>query len=63
VITVHDVLGRTVATLVDSDMSSGSHEVRWDATGLRPDRQMISCFLNKEIQEIEAELERADGSE
>jgi hypothetical protein len=32
-LTVHDMLGRTVATLVDADLPGGSHQVRWDATG------------------------------
>lgn len=30
-ITIHDVLGRSLAGLVEGEMSAGNHEVRWDA--------------------------------
>jgi hypothetical protein len=30
VLTVHDVRGRRVATLIDAEMPSGVHQVRWD---------------------------------
>ena len=30
VLTVHDVRGRLVATLIDEDLPSGVHHVRWD---------------------------------
>lgn len=33
-LTVHDLLGRLVATLVDEARASGRHEVRFDASGL-----------------------------
>ncbi|MBI4535150.1 MAG: T9SS type A sorting domain-containing protein, partial [Ignavibacteriae bacterium] len=31
---VYDVLGNEVATLVNQEMNSGSHETRWNATGM-----------------------------
>jgi hypothetical protein len=31
-LTVHDVSGRTVATLVDGELSAGTHAVEWDAS-------------------------------
>ncbi|MBP1679271.1 MAG: hypothetical protein H6Q29_1182, partial [Bacteroidetes bacterium] len=31
---VHDVLGRTVAVLVDERKEAGEHQVSWDAQGL-----------------------------
>jgi len=31
---VYDMLGRTVATLVDEARPAGTHAVRWDAAGM-----------------------------
>jgi hypothetical protein len=31
---VFDVMGREIVTLVDIDLSAGSHSVSWDASGL-----------------------------
>lgn len=33
-LTVHNVLGQEVATLLAGDLAAGVHDVRWDATGL-----------------------------
>jgi CubicO group peptidase (beta-lactamase class C family) len=33
-LTVHDLLGREIARLVDGPMTQGEHAVEWDATGL-----------------------------
>ena len=33
-LTVYDVLGRKVATLVDDVMTAGNHEVSWNASDL-----------------------------
>jgi hypothetical protein len=33
-LTVYDIAGRRVATLVDDDYTPGSHEVRWNAQGI-----------------------------
>jgi hypothetical protein len=33
-VTVHDALGRVVATLLDASIAPGDHSVMWDATGL-----------------------------
>lgn len=35
-LTVHDLLGRRVATLLDGDASAGETRVRWDAAGVAP---------------------------
>lgn len=40
VLTVHDVTGQTVRTLVDADLSPGRHEVRWDG---RTDRDVAAA--------------------
>jgi len=31
-LTIHDVLGREIATLVDGTITAGRHVVRWDAS-------------------------------
>jgi blue copper oxidase len=40
---VFDVMGRLVATLVDTEQHSGVHELRFNATGLQPG--MYTCVL------------------
>jgi hypothetical protein len=32
-LTVFDMLGRTVSTLIDSEYQAGQHSIRWDGTG------------------------------
>jgi len=31
-LSIHDMLGRTIDVLVDAEMSSGMHQVQWNAT-------------------------------
>ena len=46
-ITVFDILGRTVVTLVDGVVSAGDHFVRWDASGLQSG--MYFCRLQSPV--------------
>ncbi|MFT5144763.1 MAG: hypothetical protein ACI80V_002486 [Rhodothermales bacterium] len=46
-VTVHDVLGRTVATVFDGIVASGKVLVAWDATDLNPGTYLIRAVAGK----------------
>ena len=33
-LTIHDLTGRKIASLMDQSLSAGQHQIRWDAEGL-----------------------------
>ena len=44
-VTIHDVAGRTVATLADGPFDAGHHVVTWDGTNDRGDRLAAGIYF------------------
>ena len=46
-ITVYDMLGNDITTLVNSDFEAGSYTVNWDATGRNGNAAASGVYLYK----------------